>query len=61
MVLGVPLYGRTFILNDDAQDIEFGRTTVQQTGFKGPYTREAGFMGYNEVMYINKINFNHFN
>ncbi|XP_013136711.1 PREDICTED: probable chitinase 2 [Papilio polytes] len=49
MVLGVPLYGRTFILNDDAQDIEFGRTTVQQTGFKGPYTREAGFMGYNEI------------
>ncbi|XP_068622318.1 probable chitinase 2 [Battus philenor] len=49
MVLGIPLYGRTFILKEDVQDIEFGRTAVEQTGFKGPFTKEAGFMGYNEI------------
>ncbi|CAH2056350.1 unnamed protein product, partial [Iphiclides podalirius] len=49
MVLGLPLYGRNFILKEDTQDIEFGRTPAEQTGFKGPYTREAGFMGYNEI------------
>ncbi|CAK1593261.1 unnamed protein product [Parnassius mnemosyne] len=49
MVLGLPLYGRNFILKEDTQDIEFGRTPTEQTGFKGPFTREAGFMGYNEI------------
>lgn len=55
MVLGLPLYGRTFILQEDTQNIEFGRTAVQQTGFKGPYTKEAGFMGYNEVIFNTKF------
>lgn len=45
IVLGLPFYGRTFItklagnLGDVANDV----------GFQGIYTRENGFMGYNEI------------
>ncbi|KAJ8707114.1 hypothetical protein PYW08_011248 [Mythimna loreyi] len=50
MVLGLPMYGRTFILLDPATRVlEYGTTPVGSTGFKGPYTGEAGFMGYNEI------------
>ncbi|KAL4717875.1 hypothetical protein ACJJTC_005720 [Scirpophaga incertulas] len=50
LVLGLPMYGRTFILHDpNTRDVEFGVTAVQAAGFKGPYTGEAGFMGYNEI------------
>ncbi|CAH0599782.1 unnamed protein product [Chrysodeixis includens] len=50
MVMGLPMYGRTFILRDPSTKVlEFGSTPVQNAGFKGPYTGEAGFMGYNEI------------
>ncbi|XP_073965066.1 probable chitinase 10 [Choristoneura fumiferana] len=50
MVLGLPMYGRTFILQDpDVEKIEFRKTPVKPQGFKGPYTKEADFMGYNEI------------
>ncbi|XP_045457634.1 probable chitinase 2 [Melitaea cinxia] len=50
MVLGLPMYGRTFILtNPGVKSIEFGVTPAKSTGFAGPWTREAGFIGYNEV------------
>lgn len=50
MVLGLPMYGRTFYLMDaSVGKVEYGRTPVKSQGFKGPYTREAGFMGYNEI------------
>lgn len=46
LVLGVPFYGRTFVtqtvagaLGDPASDV----------GFKGPFTNENGFIGYNEL------------
>jgi chitinase len=45
LMLGLPFYGRTFVtktegnLNDESDD----------QGFAGPYTRENGFMGYNEI------------
>lgn len=45
IVLGLPFYGRTFItsgpgnFNDPAKD----------SGFSGPYTRQNGFLGYNEI------------
>lgn len=45
IILGIPLYGRTFVTNragnfeDPSNDI----------GFPGSYTRENGFMGYNEI------------
>ncbi|XP_004933352.3 probable chitinase 2 [Bombyx mori] len=50
LVLGLPMYGRTFVLNDaSTKRLQFGVTPVESAGFKGPYTREAGFMGYNEI------------
>ncbi|XP_053621430.1 probable chitinase 2 [Plodia interpunctella] len=50
MVLGLPIYGRTFVLkNPNITYIEFGRTKVESAGFNGPYTGENGFMGYNEI------------
>lgn len=45
LVMGVPFYGRTFVteylgnFGDPSNDV----------GFQGPYTRENGFMGYNEI------------
>lgn len=50
MVLGLPMYGRNFILSDpDTKEVVFGQTPVKEQGFQGPFTRENGFMGYNEV------------
>ncbi|XP_013185489.1 probable chitinase 2 [Amyelois transitella] len=50
MVLGLPMYGRTFVLkNPNITHVEFGVTKVEASGFKGPYTGENGFMGYNEI------------
>ncbi|KAJ0170307.1 hypothetical protein K1T71_014235 [Dendrolimus kikuchii] len=50
LVLGLPMYGRTFILtNPDEKRIQFGRTAVHSTGFRGPFTGEDGFFGYNEI------------
>jgi len=46
-VLGVPLYGRAFTLvnpNSNAMG-----APAKSTSFQGPYTREDGFMGYNEI------------
>lgn len=49
LVLGVPFYGRTFVKQAPAvPDVHIGALTQAQ-GFQGPFTREAGFMGYNEV------------
>ncbi|XP_041985359.1 probable chitinase 2 [Aricia agestis] len=50
MVLGLPLYGRTFVLEDpDTKEVEFGVTKAKASGFAGPLTKENGFMGYNEI------------
>ena len=46
-VLGVPLYGRAFALMNP-HDNGMGAKT-KTTSFQGPYTREDGFLGYNEV------------
>lgn len=45
LVIGLPFYGRTFI-----SELE-GRLgdAADNVGFKGPYTNENGFMGYNEI------------
>lgn len=45
IVLGIPFYGRTFITEFEGN---FGDAS-NDIGFMGPYTRENGFMGYNEV------------
>ncbi|XP_050673657.1 probable chitinase 2 [Leptidea sinapis] len=50
MVLGLPMYGRTFVLeNPGVKSILFGVTAAKSVGFPGPFTKENGFMGYNEI------------
>ena len=46
-VLGDPIYGRAFNL-EFPHDNAMG-SRAQETSFQGPYTREDGFMGYNEI------------
>ena len=46
-VLGVPLYGRAFSI-ENPHDNGMG-ARAGDTSFSGPYTREDGFMGYNEI------------
>ena len=46
-VMGVPFYGRTFNLVNP-HDARMGARSTK-TGFPGPYTKENGFMGYNEI------------
>lgn len=45
IVMGLPFYGRTFVTNLDGN---FGDVS-NDVGFQGVYTRENGFMGYNEI------------
>jgi chitinase len=49
-VLGVPFYGRTFTL-DIPDHAELGAPARGQA-MQGPYTREAGFLGFNEICEI---------
>ncbi|KAG5676387.1 hypothetical protein PVAND_006227 [Polypedilum vanderplanki] len=45
IMMGLPFYGRTFLANTNG---DLGDET-DDLGFSGPYTRENGFMGYNEI------------
>lgn len=45
LVMGLPFYGRTFITQGEGN---LGEESDEK-GFQGPFTREDGFMGYNEV------------
>jgi len=46
-VLGVPLYGRSFLLTNPTMN-NMG-DPAKSTSFAGPVTREQGFLGYNEI------------
>lgn len=46
-VLGVPFYGRAYML-ENPHDSRMGARS-RESSFSGPYTREDGFLGYNEV------------
>lgn len=48
VVLGLPFYGRTFVTPDEEQSPALGSPALKE-GFPGPYTKERGFMGYNEI------------
>lgn len=48
IILGLPFYGRTFITSKDGEG-NLGDESLDDQGFRGPFTRENGFMGYNEV------------
>jgi len=45
--LGVPLYGRSFLLKNSAHN-HMG-DAARANSFAGPVTREEGFLGYNEI------------
>ncbi|CAH0551736.1 unnamed protein product [Brassicogethes aeneus] len=53
LVMGLPLYGRTFILPETTSLSSSKKPMLGQeaksVGFQGPFTRENGFMGYNEI------------
>ncbi|XP_076680283.1 putative chitinase 2 [Andrena cerasifolii] len=51
LVLGLPMYGRTFVLASkpsSPQESPMNQKSLPE-GFKGPYTGQNGFMGYNEI------------
>ncbi|XP_046838481.1 probable chitinase 2 [Vespa crabro] len=50
LILGLPMYGRTYISTDNftSGEIPIG-TRFESEGFKGPYTGVNGTMGYNEI------------
>lgn len=45
IVLGLPFYGRTFVTKFDGNFDD----PANEMGFQGVYTKENGFMGYNEI------------
>jgi len=51
LVLGLAMYGRTFILTTMPESPKINPIGLASLdiGFKGPYTSEEGFMGFNEV------------
>ncbi|XP_073972553.1 chitinase 2 isoform X1 [Rhodnius prolixus] len=50
LVLGVPMYGRTFLLaNAEESSGRLGEPSVKSAGFQGPFTRTDGFLGFNEI------------
>ncbi|KAK9759347.1 Glycosyl hydrolases family 18 [Popillia japonica] len=52
LVMGVPFYGRTFLVGNTAlssvRERKLGESS-ESTGFQGPFTKEDGFMGYHEI------------
>lgn len=52
LVLGLPLYGRTFLLSSPDEHGSGVDKPTEAKGFQGLFTREDGFLGYNEVNYI---------
>ncbi|KRT81410.1 glycoside hydrolase, partial [Oryctes borbonicus] len=52
LVMGLPFYGRTFLVSNAAlssvRQRRLGESS-ESTGFQGPYTKEDGFMGYHEI------------
>lgn len=61
LVVGLPLYGRTFLLPEPVLSSSVRKprlgAVAQNVGFQGPFTRESGFMGYNEVKLLQYIIF----
>jgi len=51
LVLGLPMYGRTFLINSTTPGDGL-REVAEEKGFQGDFTREDGFAGYNEICNI---------
>ncbi|XP_049845623.1 probable chitinase 2 [Schistocerca gregaria] len=55
LLMGVPLYGRTFMSDANANMGGLG-APAEEKSFQGPYTKEDGYMGYNEICLELKTN-----
>jgi chitinase len=51
LILGLATYGRSFKLKDERSNGLYA--AANGPGTAGPWTKEAGFMGYNEICYYN--------
>ena len=49
LVMGIPFYGRSFVLNDPMKYFPGKNARSQKEGFPGPYTEENGFLAYFEI------------
>ena len=49
LVMGIPFYGRSFVLNDPMKYLPGKNARSQKEGFAGPYTEENGFLAYFEI------------
>ena len=55
LIVGVPLYGRTFLLEADESSGTLGEPSMENMGIMGPFTRTEGFLGFNEVLFFLNI------
>ena len=49
LVMGIPFYGRSFVLNDPSRYLPGKSARSKNEGFPGPYTEENGFLAYYEI------------
>ena len=49
LVMGIPFYGRSFVLNDPSKYLPGKNAKSKKEGFDGPYTQEKGFLAYFEI------------
>ena len=49
--MGIPLYGRTFTLAN-SNNYQLFASAIGEGGEPGPFTRKAGTLGYNEVIWL---------
>lgn len=52
IIIGLPFYGRTFIAENEGN---IGDETKDDAGFAGPYFKEKGFLGFNEICRLQKL------
>ncbi|KAF5270887.1 hypothetical protein FQR65_LT05404 [Abscondita terminalis] len=52
IIVGIPIYGRTFTLK--YTNINNMGAPINGPGNLGPFTQEAGFIGYNEILLLNQ-------
>ena len=49
LVMGIPFYGRSFVLTDPTKNKGGADSVSRGDGFGGPFTEEAGFLAYYEI------------
>ena len=54
LVMGIPFYGRSFVLNDPNRYLPGKNARSKSEGFPGPYTEENGFLAYYEICTLAK-------